>query len=159
MQRHCSGCGLDKGPSEFYSSSSKCKECVKVAVQTNRLKNLAHYQEHDRARSMREDRVAARMEYSQTVDGKAARCRAARRWADANPRERAAQTALGNAVRHGKIFKWPVCAVPECSTTRVEGHHPDYDAPLAVIWLCARHHDDCHNVVTEILQNASADST
>lgn len=85
----------------------------------------------------------------QTTAGKSAHGGAVRRWLARSPEQRAAHVALGNAVRDGRVFKWPVCAVPECDETRVEGHHPDYSRPLDVVWLCACHHDACHPVVTE----------
>lgn len=31
-----------------------------------------------------------------------------------------------------------------CSDPKSEGHHIDYDQPLAVLWLCERHHAEFH---------------
>jgi hypothetical protein len=42
------------------------------------------------------------------------------------------------AVKSGWLVKGP-CR--DCGTTdKVEAHHPDYDRPLDVIWLCPTHH-------------------
>ena len=74
-----------------------------------------------------------------------------RRWRMANPgrpdtrlhRERypdkyRARTAVGNAVRDGRLTREPCEA---CGTTeRVEAHHDDYSKPLEVRWLCKAHH-------------------
>lgn|SRR5574343_143584 len=39
-------------------------------------------------------------------------------------------------------FKKDVCK--ECGNKKVEGHHPDYNKPEQVIWLCIRHHKLLH---------------
>ena len=45
----CKSCLQDKEPSAFYASNrTKCKECVKEAVRTNRLENIEHYRAFDR---------------------------------------------------------------------------------------------------------------
>jgi hypothetical protein len=58
--------------------------------------------------------------------------------------KRDAQTAVGNAVRDGRLIKPDACS--QCSRTgiRLEGHHDDYGKPLEVIWLCARCHRRRH---------------
>jgi hypothetical protein len=39
------------------------------------------------------------------------------------------------ALRNGVLVRPPACE--ECGATgRIEGHHPDYDFPLAIEWLC-----------------------
>jgi len=47
------------------------------------------------------------------------------------------------AVKAGTLERQPceVCG----STERVEGHHDDYDQPLAVRWLCKQHHEEAHH--------------
>ena len=42
------------------------------------------------------------------------------------------------AIKAGRLVRGPcaVCGVAE----RTEGHHPDYDKPLEVVWLCNKHH-------------------
>ena len=57
------------------------------------------------------------------------------------PEAYAARTAVGNAVRDGKLQKEP-CLF--CGTAKVHGHHRDYSKPLEVIWLCARCHNRLH---------------
>lgn len=49
--------------------------------------------------------------------------------------------ALANAaIRKGELQRRP-CEV--CGTTvDVQKHHPDYDRPLDVVWLCGPHHRD-----------------
>lgn len=50
-------------------------------------------------------------------------------------RNRAKQTA--RALERQPCF---VCG----SVERLHGHHPDYDQPMSVVWLCATHHNQLH---------------
>ena len=53
-----------------------------------------------------------------------------------------ARSKVGVAVRKGILVKKPC---EHCGTDkRVEGHHPDYDKPLDVIWLCKGCHEQEH---------------
>ncbi len=36
-----------------------------------------------------------------------------------------------------------VCSVPSCGKTG-DRHHPNYDNPTEIIWLCPRHHAELH---------------
>jgi hypothetical protein len=45
------------------------------------------------------------------------------------------------AKRDGKVVQLP-CDV--CDNPKSEAHHPDYNEPLAVTWLCRRHHAQLH---------------
>ena len=46
------------------------------------------------------------------------------------------------AVVRGKLVKLP-CLV--CGKAEVEAHHPDYDQPMSVVWLCRQHHREIHD--------------
>ncbi len=54
-----------------------------------------------------------------------------------------AHGAIRNAIRDGRLVKPTACTICNGSNDRIEGHHPDYKKPLAVIWLCSR----CHGLV------------
>lgn len=45
------------------------------------------------------------------------------------------------AVKDGRLVR-AACEV--CGDPLAEAHHDDYDAPLAVRWLCRRHHQEWH---------------
>lgn len=131
----CVLCGQVKLASEFYAKDKKCKVCRRALVLENRWKNIDHYREYDRKRADKPHRVEKNSKTS-------------KQWCDDNPMRRSAQIALGNAVRSGKVQKWPACAVPDCCSTRPVAHHPDYDRPLDVVWLCQAHHKQAHALVT-----------
>lgn len=64
-----------------------------------------------------------------------------KRWREANPKKVWAQRALRSALAAGLIQQQP-CAV--CGEYAAEAHHPDYDKPADVVWLCRRHHKATH---------------
>jgi len=58
-------------------------------------------------------------------------------WRERNPKAVWAHKALASALRRGLIARGP-CEI--CGSAEVDGHHDDYDRPMAVRWLCRRHH-------------------
>ena len=73
-----------------------------------------------------------------------------RAWRAKHPQRLKAHRMLWDALKRKAIVPWPVCAIPECSDTKVQGHHPDYSAPLDVTWLCAKHHAEVHQLSRDI---------
>lgn len=57
-----------------------------------------------------------------------------------------ARSEVKKAITNKSIQRLP-CAV--CGSTKVQGHHEDYDKPLEVTWLCIRHHNDRHIHLTD----------
>ena len=45
------------------------------------------------------------------------------------------------AIKAGKLLKLPCFC---CGDLETEAHHPDYSAPLDVVWLCKKHHQEIH---------------
>jgi hypothetical protein len=127
----CFKCQQPKARSEFYGHPQmgdgllgKCKECTKLDASATRLARIDHYRAYDRARGNRQVGYGAI-------------------YAEKHPIRRAAQVALNNALRDGRVDAWPVCALPECEAGP-EAHHTHYDAPLEVVWLCPAHHKQAH---------------
>lgn len=140
-EQKCVACEAAKPKCDFYANDRKCKDCRKSLVKLARQLNAEHYKEYDRQRAMRQDRVNARLAYAKTDEGKAAHARAGRSYYAKHGKRRAATIKVGNAVRDGRLKKQP-CFV--CGHDDVEAHHPDYDAPLDVVWLCVAHHKELH---------------
>lgn len=137
--KRCFKCGETKTLSEFYPHKAmgdghlgKCKSCTKQDVHAHRQANLMEYRQYDRNRARQPHRIA-----------QAKRVQA--EWRIANPERRRAEVLLGNAVRAGRVQRWPVCAIPDCPSAP-EAHHPNYDAPLDVVWLCPAHHKQTHAI-------------
>lgn len=54
-----------------------------------------------------------------------------------------AREIFSRAVSNGKVKRKNICE--QCgSTTKIEGHHPDYNKPLDVVWLCRECHRHLH---------------
>lgn len=148
----CKSCLLELDETAFYSSNkTKCKECVKSAVRINRLANIDHYRSFDRARGFLPHRVAARAAYRETDAFRISHATAAKKWDVANAIRKKAHDALNNALRSGKIEKQP-CFI--CGDV-AEAHHPDYSAPLAVSWLCSKHHAETHKQHREYIREST----
>ena len=143
----CKLCGIAKPADGFYSSNkSRCKECIKESVRAHRIANIEYYRSFDKARGSMPHRVAARAAYQATPRGIEAVKRAKKEWAKRNADKRRAHNLLAKAIAKGAIHKLP-CFV--CGREDAEAHHPDYSAPLAVTWLCSRHHDQLHKEARE----------
>ena len=139
--KNCNTCNTLKNRSEFHirnasrdGLSAKCKSCAK---------------KYDEARANQPKRLMARMAYAKTPNGLKAASIAKAAWISSNPKKRAAQVAIGNAVRDGKLTKKPceICG----STHRTHAHHDDYDKVYDVRWLCPQHHRDWHKEHGEAL--------
>ena len=63
------------------------------------------------------------------------------KWRERNPKKYWAHSATRSAIRRGLLNPAP-CAV--CGDPKAEAHHPDYDRPLLVQWLCRKHHRAVH---------------
>jgi hypothetical protein len=111
---------------------NKCKECTKKDVTANRLARIEYYRSYDKRRASLPHRVAARTEYTQ-------------RYRELFPKRTFANYSVNNAIRDGKLKRCP-CFV--CGEKAV-AHHPDYDRPLDVVWLCQVHHKEAHALATE----------
>jgi hypothetical protein len=75
-------------------------------------------------------------EYYATRNGRAAVERARVKYEKNHPDRRAAYTAIGSALRSGKLIKPPECEHCGKTTSKLDGSHDDYSKPLEVEWLC-----------------------
>lgn len=144
MDKLCRQCKQYKPIECFYAHSrmkdghlNKCIECVKTRVRKHRSENIGKIREYDRKRGRTENKKAwAKLNLLKVRESKA-------KYIKNNPVKRKAHTALGNAVRDGRLIKKP-CEV--CGDVRSQGHHDDYSKPLEVRWLCAKHHKELHRI-------------
>ena len=118
----CRSCGETRAADDFYSGRATCKECVRASVRRHRRASES-VRVYDRSRGSRAPLVATQKYRADYPDAYRA------------------HTAVGNAVRDGRLAKEP-CLF--CGDTKVHGHHRDYSRPLDVIWLCAKCHHRLH---------------
>lgn len=133
----CFKCLAAKPLTEFYKHAAmgdghlgKCKDCTRADVKRHRQENWETVRAYDRMRASQPHRVATRhrivAEYEQRF-----------------PNRKKANTAVSNAVRTGRLKKQPCWVCGE----KAVAHHPDYDRPLDVVWLCQSHHKQAHTLV------------
>lgn len=133
MTRLCLACNEVKSVDGFYAQTggdglmNRCKDCHKAAVRQRRRLN-DDVRTYDRARGNR-----LRPGYI-------------REYREAHPDAYHAHTAVGNAVRAGRLVKEP-CLF--CSEVKVQAHHRDYSKPLDVVWLCTKCHRRLHATFPE----------
>lgn len=131
----CKLCNNEKASGEFYASvGSRCKDCHRLAMKERSLTN-PKVQEYDRKRA----KTPARKAKTRAITS---------RWREKHPDAYRAQSAVGNALRDGKLKKLPceVCG----SKAHVHAHHSDYSKPLFVKWLCARCHLRLHALFPQL---------
>lgn len=139
MRKPCKTCLRPFSEDAFYRAGqywmSECKECWKERVKLRRLTNPA-VQAYDRAR------------YQEQPHRKADAANRARERRSRNPLAYKAHSAVGNALRDGRLQKKPceVCGADQ----NLHAHHKDYAKPLDVVWLCARCHHRLHALFPEL---------
>lgn len=129
---YCSTCKMDLPVDHFTVARnrpngrySRCRECVS--------KEDEKRMETEAQRARRRER-----EKNRVVDQK----------------KKMAKDAIASAIRGGRVVRWPVCAVPECSRDKPQAHHADYDNPLGVTWLCVKHHRLAHMLIKSAVYRA-----
>lgn len=122
----CKRCLALKPSDEFYSNGAKCKVCVRECVRQRYLSEDGHSKvtKYEKRRVKDPGRKAQVACYT----------KAHRR---AHPDRYQARTAVGNAIRDGRLVRKPCEA---CGSERSEAHHDDYSRPLDVRWFCRRDH-------------------
>ena len=139
MSKVCYVCDVEQPLSEFSEHSgmadghlNKCKSCTRAYTRNRRMDPVFGEQmrEKDRERFQTPERRAyALAQY---------RSRNAR-----EPGKYQARTAVGNAIRDGRLTRQP-CVI--CGNPLSEAHHHDHSKPLEVLWLCFKHHRElAHN--------------
>jgi hypothetical protein len=133
-ERLCSKCRVTKPLSEFgtdrrkyLGKESRCLTCV-----------------GERRRKRRSDLASGLAAKRQVLTPEERRSRNRQSFVlckAKNPKREAAVAAVFRAIRAGRMRREPC---QECGNPRSEGHHPDYDQPLSVLWLCRKHHLDWH---------------
>lgn len=63
-------------------------------------------------------------------------------WPEARKKKHRCRSYAQYYIKTGLLVKGP-CAVDGCEQPS-EMHHPDYDRPLKVVWLCRKHHRRLH---------------
>lgn len=135
--KQCKKCSNQLPMTEFYKHSAMadghlniCKACTRKRVTAHRDANVERVREYDRQRAKF---PATRQRMNTYV----------KRYNQEHKERYKAKNAVNNALRDGKLHKLPCF---ECGSVKVEAHHPSYDLPLDVVWLCPVHHKAIHHM-------------
>lgn len=123
---------------------NKCKACARLDAKTYRKNKEEYYQAYDRQRAKQPKRKESNKERVSRNRDKVNENN--RRSVLKLKKQKDATTVVNNALRDGRLSKLP-CFI--CGEIEVQGHHPDYDAPLDVVWLCIKHHSQIHAKYSE----------
>jgi len=149
--KRCGTCEQEKPITEFYKHArdgyqSACKDCKREYTKNynrrperkeynrqfyDRLKSDGYFEDYNQRPEVKERKARQQREYSQ------------------NPRLRIRYLARWYAkrmIRNGTIDKEP-CAI--CGAEQAQAHHPDYNEPLLIAWLCPGCHRNIHKAKLE----------
>lgn len=133
----CTLCGKTKDESEFYSGFVRCKDCVRAYQNAYRAKKNADKPSDWKQKT--KDKKAYQKAWLAANPGYATKAK--REWWHKNKDRLKVKWKVRDALKDGRLAKLP-CFV--CGATEVDAHHPDYSAPLSVVWLCKEHHKQLH---------------
>ncbi len=136
----CPACTRKLVLSEFYSDArtatglcTYCRECSKKKARTRYYKHHERVLAYEKVRAVTPERKAKRREYQHKMAGQ-------------NAIKLAARQAVKAELRAGRMVPQPCVG---CGNPRSWGHHPDYNKPLDVVWMCPRCHGREHRVFAE----------
>lgn len=131
----CHKCGEDKTDKDFYKwDLYKCKICRKKwerARYPSRKKYLHKY--YVEWYSNPENKIAHYESSKKSI----------KEWRNKNKEKVYAHGVLNRALHNGKIDRPDRCSKCFCEE-KLHAHHPDYNKPLEVIWLCRSCHEILH---------------
>lgn len=148
-RKRCFKCSGLKKLTDFYRHPTtadgrlnKCKQCTKRDVNRYRHENTEKVRAYDQKRAQEPARKRKSAGYRRTFLARHPGILTAysQRQRRRNPVKYAAVTAVGNAIRDGKLLRQPC----EVCGAKAHAHHDDYRRPLEVRWFCPKHHRELH---------------
>ena len=143
----CKSCeGFFNARAFYVSNQTRCKECVKSSVRSNRAEKIEYYQSYDRLRYRQCDKRKDAAKKSAASDaGVRSRRASYLRMKELEPEKYVARNAVNNAIRAGRLIRADSCFF--CPQTHaLHAHHHDYSKPLDVFWLCPKCHGKLHMI-------------
>lgn len=165
MKKKCFRCGSVLDLSEFYKHNqmydghlNKCKQCTKEDSINNRNKNIERVRDYDRNRVNKKERTEKNKKRvmllktdnpekykKQVVETKS-------NYRKRNSIKRIAHEKIEIEINSGRLANPNICS--KClKSIKTEAHHPNYENPLDIIWLCDKCHKDEHNLIRELQRN------
>ena len=142
----CCKCKREKNFSDFSKNITTedglqacCKKC-KADYQREYRKTVKGRDSMQESYQRRKEKIS---EYWKTSKGKAAHKRACENHIQDYPERHKARTAVGHAIRDGRLER-PIHCEGCFQEKFVHGHHEDYSKLLDVDWLCIKCHTELH---------------
>lgn len=137
--KSCYKCGKEKNEDCFSVDRSTkdrlqncCKECQSLRD--------SKYRKTNKGKEVNQKGIK---KYRKTRKGKEAHSVGGARYRQKYPEKIKAGSCVGYAIKLGKLVRPDVCE--QCDTKcKPEAHHPDYDKPLDVTWMCIKCHKKLH---------------
>jgi len=134
----CSRCKQEKSVGEFYihkrdGYQAHCKACQKIVNKEYSTKYQAEGYYRNRSKT-----------YGQIPEVKALKHAREKRYRD-DPIKRLKSLTrwfTNHEIRAGRLTRKP-CTL--CSAEKAHAHHPDYNQPSLVVWLCHECHRQVHS--------------
>ena len=136
----CKKCGMTKPAARFLVDTREPSGHIRVCKDCENTRRRAHRARLDVAERKRQNQAR----YARTERGKRSAVQSSVNYRERHPEKVEAQQIIGRALRSGQVTREP-CLF--CDAERVHAHHHDYSLPLAVTWLCHRHHLLAHGKV------------
>lgn len=138
MQKQCNKCKRILPIESFYTSKiikdghmGTCKKCWCEICRTKRIKYKTYYTEYEHKRAQNDERKEIARVLSKNYRIKF-------------PERKNAQQIAERAIKKSVIVKPKTCCI--CGMeTKLYAHHPNYNEPLNVIFLCCSCHNKIHH--------------
>ena len=139
-KRRCARCLKYKSLDNFYNNramkglkGSYCKSCAKEYLfEKNGGPKPDKLREYQRIYYLKnKERLS---EYKKT-------------WSKNNRHKTSASWVVNALIRKEEIIKPDSCEFCGIKGEKIQGHHPDYDFPLTIKWLCKSCHQRIHNKI------------
>ena len=143
----CLECGVSFETSDFRKQYCK-RQCAMRGASKRYNKSDKGVVSRRKLRSF-EQYKKTQIKYNESIEGREAKRQRDLNYQHKYPEKRAAQTAVSNAVRLGKLFKPLVCSLcgEEFDSRQIQGHHHlgyKLEHHLDVTWLCGGCHNKTH---------------
>lgn len=136
----CIQCNNEKPLVEFYAHPrmsdgrlNKCKPCCIAYAKMRRVEHPEIVRAIERKKAIQPSRKQWRFQYQKTIRQR-------------HPEKYKARTMVSNALKRGQIIRGK-CV--RCGSENTQAHHPDYNQPLNVVWVCFQHHMEIHRQTTQ----------
>ncbi len=137
--KYCPKCDKALPVENFHKNRTRCDGLHPWCKTCSKLSKRAYHLTDKGRLALREQRKR----YLSKPEVKKQRCMSDSIYRKKHRREYSCSKVVENALKTGKLLRPKNCSNCGC-THRLHGHHPDYNKPLWVEWLCCSCHRFLH---------------